>query len=248
VTRSITRLFLSGAAAATLALAGCSAGMISQTADQVAPVPGVSANLDAQTGDGQQVSVRDVAFAYAGVVGYPAGGNAPLQARLFNETAGTVTFSVKVDPAYADSVTLVGGQPKPTANPEPAASPSAAAQPSASTSAGAGPSGSASASPQASAGASAAPSAAPKAEPVKIVIPSGSFVSLDKIAGTYLQVNGLKKALTNGGAIPLIFTVAFGDGAVVAEFKPLTVPVTTPLDEGAPRVTVVSPHAEGEQE
>jgi hypothetical protein len=234
VTRSITKLFLGGAAVASLALTGCSAGMISQTADQVAAVPGASANLSAPVeagsaaGSNGSVSVRDATFLYSGIAGYKAGADAPLQVRIFNDTAGPVTVTVNVDPAHAESVSLVGGAA--AATPSPSDSPSPA--PSASVSASPRVSGSAQPSPS-------APSAPAKPAPVKLTIPSGSYLALDRESGQYLQVNGLKKPLNNASAIPLVFSFTFG--AQSLDMAPLVVPVAPPLDEAAPRTVAVVP-------
>lgn len=88
--RSIT---FAVAAAAVLALSGCGTGLYSQTADQVAPVPGVNATAQGPGGVGS-VDVRNATVPYPGVEGYKAGSEATLQLHLFNQTPDPVRVVV----------------------------------------------------------------------------------------------------------------------------------------------------------
>lgn len=91
--RSIT---IAVVAAAPFALAGCGTGMYSQTADQVAAVPGINVTAPGPQGNGT-VSVRNATVAYAGVDGYKSGSVATVKIWLFNDTPNPVTVVVKTD-------------------------------------------------------------------------------------------------------------------------------------------------------
>ncbi|GLW33827.1 hypothetical protein [Actinoplanes regularis] len=84
------------ATAAVIALAGCSAGQVAETALLDTPIAGV----DAKSADGS-VLVRDVQVEYHGIEGYAKGANAPLTLSLFNQTEKEVTVSITSVPAPA---------------------------------------------------------------------------------------------------------------------------------------------------
>ncbi|HEY0003093.1 MAG TPA: hypothetical protein VGB74_21770, partial [Actinoplanes sp.] len=106
---------------ALLALAGCSAGQVAQTA-QVDPS---IAGLNTQTADGALL-IRNLQVLYNTPAGYPADGTAPLQVSLFNETTQALTVVIRSVPqtghVSAERIGLIGGAA--------AASPSRAAEPS----------------------------------------------------------------------------------------------------------------------
>ncbi len=162
--RIVTAALVAGGCAA-LALAGCSAGQITQTSGQVSAVPGANVTAGA-------IALRNLLVQYNGIGGYPAGGDAPLVVRIFNDGATPVKLvGVRADEATV--VTLVGvptpqGSPAPV-SPSPAASPSESAAPSPS------PSGE----PAASATPSATASAVPSASPTKAPAPPSSVSDLD---------------------------------------------------------------------
>ncbi|MDI1465121.1 hypothetical protein QEZ54_29540 [Catellatospora sp. KI3] len=234
MTRSITMLFAGGATAAALALTGCSAGMQSQTADQVAAVPGAAGgSIETSPGAGNIV-VRDAMVAYPGLQGYKAGADAPLQLRIFNNTKEPVTIT-GVESAAAASVELTSaGAVKATPSTE--ASPSAAA--SASASASAKPS--ASASVAASASPSPSPSPAAPAAAEKITIAPSGYVDLLPTSKQFYVLKGLKAALANGASVPLTIKLSNGQSIVLP-----AVPVATPL-EAMPRSPIALPEGEGE--
>ncbi|NUT37709.1 MAG: hypothetical protein HOV79_32085, partial [Hamadaea sp.] len=98
---------LAAAAAATAALGACSAGQISETAYMVPAVPGVNQSFSVTTANGTSggsVSIRDMTLAFD-AHGYKAGGSAPLQLGIFNDTQAELKVTVGVDPAAAASVT-----------------------------------------------------------------------------------------------------------------------------------------------
>ena len=105
---------------AAVALAGCSAGQIAETALKNPSVYGV--NAQDSTGS---VYVRNLAVAYNGTGGYAAGENASLQVGLYNQTRETITVLISSRPSTAPaggegivaarSVNLVGVTSTPSA-------------------------------------------------------------------------------------------------------------------------------------
>lgn len=220
-------LLAGGAAAAALALTGCSAGMHSQTAEQVAPVPGFSA--DGIPADGQgNIALRDAVLVYPGEKGYAAGADAPLLLRVFNDTEQPVTLD-SVTSNDAAGVKL-GSAADAKATPSPSA---AAASPTASPAAS--PSVKATPSPAVA----PSPSAAPTAAPAKITIQPGGYVELTPAGGQFFTLTGLKKAVPNGAGVHLKLT--FSNGAVIETRDGTVVPVAPPMNP-VPRVPV-SPSA-----
>ena len=82
--------FAIGVAAATLS-AGCSAGQHTQTAVQVAAVSGANQTIEMRDGDRVvgRIALRDLMIQYR-QKGYPAGVNAPLAVRIFNDSPNPV--------------------------------------------------------------------------------------------------------------------------------------------------------------
>src|SRR5690349_23300089 len=99
---------------AAIALAGCSAGQVAETSLKNPSVYGV--NADSPDG---AVFIRNLAVAYNGTTGYPAGADAPLQLGLYNQTKQPVTVLISSQPiaggapnqgvVSAESVGLAGG-------------------------------------------------------------------------------------------------------------------------------------------
>ncbi|MBX6748207.1 MAG: copper chaperone PCu(A)C [Micromonosporaceae bacterium] len=220
---------------AVLALAGCSAGQITQTATQVPPVVGV--NLDA--GD---IALRNLVIAYNGPEGYPAGSDAPLVVRLFNNGHEPVTL-VGVSTDKAEAVVLTGAPTvvSPTGSatqppaPEPTASPTEEASPAPTDTA----------EPTATPTATPTPTPTtqrPTGEPVSVTIPPQSYVLLvpGESDSGHLVLVGLREAIIPGESVNVTFT--FSDGTTVVAPVPLAPPVTA-----VPRATpVVDPgHNEG---
>ena len=109
----VTRRAARATGAATLAavaLAGCSAGQVAETALKNPSVYGVNSDSSDRS-----IFIRNLAVAYPGVAGYPAGGDAPLQVGLYNQTKQAITVLVSSRPATgaegvvsAESVGLTG--------------------------------------------------------------------------------------------------------------------------------------------
>jgi len=210
---------LAAGVGAVLGLAGCSAGQITQTATQVAPVPGANA-------DAGQVALRNLVIEYNGPEGYPAGGDAPLVVRLFNSGTSAVTLTgVTADKAGA--VNLVGTPTVVT----PSASPTATASPSPTVEASPSPEGSPTASPTPT---STPTTATPQARPVSVTIPPQSFVLLVPGEGDagHLVLTGLTEAVAPGEFASVTFTFDDGTSAVVL------VPLAPPTNE-VPRATPI---------
>jgi copper(I)-binding protein len=231
-TRRVFSSALVAGACAALALAGCSAGQVTQTARQVAAVAG--ANITVGT-----IALRDLMIEYNGPEGYRAGEDAPLVVRIFNDGVAPLTLT-GVTSEVAESVTVVGGpgatvSPLPTAtatgSPSPAASPSPAESPS--------PGGSPSPGESPSPAASPTPAPAPVQTPVAIQIPPQSYVLLVPGQGRYLQLNRLKEALVPGASAAVTFT--FDNGTSV----PVRVPLAPPSTEVPRGTPVVPPGEEG---
>jgi hypothetical protein len=235
-------------------LTACGSGQLAETSRIVPAIAGV--DRDIQTPDGT-VKIRNAALAFS-EQGYRAGGNAPLEMVVFNETAKAVT--VRVSTTGARAVEVVGSPTaaSPSAGP-PSASPTAAAYPvpsaSVTSSVTAAPGGSASPGATGSPGASgspgtsgspsaaapsptAAPTSAAPSGPASLQIPPGGYVVLDGASGNYLRVVGLDEDLTVGNSLDLSFDVA---GQTVQ----LPVTIAPPL-EPLPRPSPVVGDEEGE--
>ena len=114
--RVVTYALVAGACAA-LALAGCSAGQLTQTASQVAAVPGANVTVGS-------IALRDLKIQYNGPEGYRPGDDAPLAVRIFNDGTEPVTLT-GVTADKAEAVTLVGGPGVPARAPRPLRAPRA---------------------------------------------------------------------------------------------------------------------------
>jgi hypothetical protein len=208
------------ATVAVIALAGCSAGQVAETAILQPPVSG----LNTQSPDGSLL-IRNLQVVYNSPTGYAAGANAPLQVSLFNQTKQPITVLISSRPQQATGVVsaqqvgLLGGAAaaSPSANPEPSGSrpPANLGLPSEQVDTP-----SANATPPV---ASAAP-AGTEAQPARITIPalsSASYLPGDKES---VQLIGLSDKLAPGRSVSLVFEVSTAD-------QPLTLlaPFAIPL-------------------
>jgi hypothetical protein len=121
------RAALSAGAAtvAVIALSGCSAGQIAETANLKAPVAGVST----ASPDGSLL-IRNLQVVYDSVDGYPANGSAPIEVSLFNQTQSPITVTISSKPVQDQTAGLVSAQQIGLVGDASAASPSAAPEPS----------------------------------------------------------------------------------------------------------------------
>jgi hypothetical protein len=237
VTRSIrgsgrVTLLLAGTAAAGLLLSGCGTGQVAETANKIPSVQGINV----QTSD-NLYKVRGLYLPYPGDKGYQAGGNAPINVVIYNDSQTPVTVTVTTDSAR--EIVLSGAEPAggqtaaPTGSPtEPASASPTATDPNASPSQHLGDSESPSASPTAS-----PTEGAPAGQPARIEIPALSYAQLAG-GGRFLQLVGLNEALRSGQQVNLTFD--FGNGKVIKTGAPVGVPLT-PAAKPSP---VVQPREE----
>ncbi|MFI5493297.1 hypothetical protein [Actinoplanes sp. NPDC051859] len=226
------RAFLAAGAAtvAAVALAGCSAGQVAETALKRASNPGV--NVD---NSNRSIVIRNLSVQYPGTAGYAAGADAPLELGIFNQTKQTITVQVSSQPAAdqanrkglaaARQVGLVGGSAaRPSGAPSALPEPSGSRPPARPINTEQVPS----ADPNRS-----VPVQAPSGTPTKPATPArpavieiGPLGSATFLPGDSEQLValGLTGKLMPGNALTLVFE--FSDGS-----KPLIVqaPVSTPL-------------------
>ncbi len=252
MTRSIRRLpaaLALGALAAGL-LAGCSAGQIAHTSQIVPSVPGAQGVIPIKSPD-EVIYLRNVTLDYPGRQGYAPGDAASLSLWVINESrqavtltgaptsAGQAVLSAGLNSASPCSVprspdapplpstTASGGAPntQPTAvsttgttksTPSSTARSSGSASPSVASSSAAAPP------------APASPSAPVGSAVIKVRIPAGGCVALNRQAAQFLQVVGLAKAVENGTTVPVGFTFVGTDGQTYQTGAALNVPVDVP--------------------
>ncbi|MGW4943845.1 hypothetical protein ACWEOZ_19915 [Actinoplanes sp. NPDC004185] len=219
---------------AAIALAGCSAGQVAETSVKNPSVYGVnSQNSDAS------VYIRNLAVAYDGTTGYPAGATAPLQLGLYNQTRQAITVLISSQPATAAtekdavvsarSVGLVGGastapSAPSTAIPEPSGSRPSDTEDDQNSNQIPSPDPSTNPSP------GEAPSTAPTpagatARPARIEIgPLGAATFLPADAEK-LQAIGLSGKLVPGQSINLVFEFSNGAQPLVLQ-APMAIPLS----------------------
>ncbi|MEU4559814.1 hypothetical protein AB0F72_15635 [Actinoplanes sp. NPDC023936] len=230
-------LVAGAATVAVLALAGCSAGQVAETAMLDTPIGGV----DSQTAAGS-VYIRNLQVEFPGVQGYQAGGNAPLELSLYNQTDNEITVSISSKPTEqaqvvsASQVGVVTGGAAPAApSGAPAETPSAHAPetPAANASetpgahgseAPTGPASDAPSAPIASDGPTAPVVPPVKVAPAQFKIGAQGSALFRPTDAAQLQVIGLSDDLMPGTSVNLVFE--FSDGSPALE---LPAPVANPL-------------------
>jgi hypothetical protein len=199
------------AMAAVIALAGCSAGQVAETAMLKAPVSG----LNTQSPDGSLL-IRNLQVVYNGSDGYATGEDAPIEVGLFNQTQQSITVLISSSPQQdaggsvvsARQVGLSGGAAaaSPSANPEPTGGSSASANSGLPSEQVEAPSAGASDTPSAP----STPTAAPL-EPARITIPALSNVTFLPGGKQSLVAQGLSGQLRPGFALALTVEVSTGN-------------------------------------
>jgi hypothetical protein len=215
--RILTGCALGAGVAALLAVSGCGAGQLANTAQQQSAIAGVN-------GQAGLVSLRNALIPFNGPDGYPQGGAAPIAVSIFNDGLNEVKLVDVTATASASDVVLVGGPA--VATPVPSPTPVAPA-----------PTGSASPSP--SAPPAPAPAAPPGQTSFSIAIPSASYALLLPQYGTYLQLVGLKQPLLPGTAVVVTFSFDNGTSST------MTLPVG-PATAAVPRQPAVVSTTGGE--
>jgi len=185
------------AIAAVIALSGCSAGQVAETAMLKSPISG----LNTQSPDGTLL-IRNLQVAYDGPTGYPANGTAPLQLSLYNQTEQPMTVTITSGPQTGAGPMVVSA----TQIGVGALAPSAEASP--------------------AVGASASPATStPALQPAKFTIPAlGSQTFNPEGGATTLQAQGLSGALKPGYSLALTFQT--DNGATIDALAPFAIPTS----------------------
>ena len=236
--RSTSRSVLAGlVVVAGLALAGCGAGQVAQTALSKPTVDGQMAQLG-------PLAIRDAALEYPAGGVYERGSDARLRMVIVNSGIRPDALVSASSPVATDVTISEGGSAGATgsATPESTASGSETASPGATpTDTGSGtatPSPSASGSPTTSP--EATPTAAATAENARIQIPPNNYVSFRE-DGPRVMLTGLTQQLRPGQNLRVTLTFA-NAGSVT-----MTIAVGTPDAELPPAPTVsVDPDSESE--
>ena len=229
------------ATVAVIALGGCSAGQVAETAMLDAPISG----LDTQSPDGSLL-IRNLQVVYNSPTGYPAGGNAPLQVSLYNESRQPITVVITSTPPQGEVQGVVSARQVGLTGGAAAASPSANPEPS-----GTVPSDTSGLPgeqvPETGQPTSLPPTSAPPAaaaQPARITIQGLSSAVYQPGDEQSLQLIGLSDELRPGNSVSLSFQVSNSN-------QPLNVlaPVAIPLSP-ASRAPGIDPHENlgGEQE
>jgi hypothetical protein len=188
---------------AVIALAGCSAGQVAETAMLKAPVSG----LNTESPDGGML-IRNLQVVYNSPDGYQTGSIAPLEVSLFNQTEQPMTVLISSKPQKADGIvsaeqigvgSTAPASAAPTTEPTPDPSASASTEPT-----------------------------APAVQPAKFTIaPLGSETFLAGDSPT-LQAVGLSGVLIPGLSLSLTFEVQESNQAfdVLVPFGVPTSPVS----------------------
>jgi hypothetical protein len=249
-----TRRVAQAAGAATvavLALAGCSAGQVAETALLKAPVSGLST----QSPDGMLL-IRNLQVVYNSPTGYPANGAAPIELTLFNQSEQPMTVTITSKPAQAGAAGVVTAQqivgpPNPggtASTGAPSTDPSApAADPSASTSDPSAPSSDPSA-PAADPSA-AVPPPADAGQPFRFTIqPLSSESFLPHGRGMVTSPDDVASTSTGLLAVGLSDKLAPGSSlSLVIQADTLTLPIEVQAPFGVPLAPVSrAPGVEGE--
>lgn len=211
-------LVAGAAAVAALALSGCSAGQVAETAILDTPIAGVNA----QSEDGS-VLIRNLQVEYNGVEGYHAQESAPLEVSLYNESNEAVT--VTISPQASERPQVVAGRQVGLVSTATVTTPG---EVSASV---------ASAAPSAGASAPADPATSAKPAQIKLA-PQGSALFRPSDA-SQLQIIGLTEELKPGMGVGLVFEFSNGQAPLNLE-----APVASPLTP-APRGSAEIAEGEG---
>jgi hypothetical protein len=201
------------ATVAVIALAGCSAGQVAETAVLKTPVSGLST----ESPDGSLL-IRNLQVTYNSPTGYPAGAAAPLEVALFNKSKDSITVAISSKPGGSDG--QVSAQQVGVVGSASASASASAAAPS--------PSAAGSASP------STSPSAlvTPAAGPARFTMPPLSSLTFQAGDKQQLQAIGLSGKLFPGASLSLVFEVSTTDKPIEVQ-APFAVP-TSPAPRGEP--------------
>ncbi|WP_249999710.1 hypothetical protein [Actinoplanes sp. M2I2] len=224
------------ATVAVIALAGCSAGQVAETALLDAPISG----LNTQSTDGRLL-IRNLQVVYNSPEGYPANGNAQLELALYNQTTEPLSVLISSRPQQTETEGIVSAQQigltggaaaaSPSANPEPSGSrPSSTALPGPPQQAGGVPD-NPSVQPSTPGAPSIAPS--PSVQPARITIPGLSSATYLPGDEAKVLALGLSDRLAPGNSLSLVVEVS-------GQTQPLEVnaPMAIPLSPASRPATV----------
>jgi hypothetical protein len=241
VNRSTSRSVLAGlVVVGGLALAGCGAGQIAQTAQQKPTVDGQQAQIG-------PIAIRNAALEYPAGGVYERGSEARLRMVVVNGGIAPDTLTSVSSPVATDVTISQGGSAEATGTtPEPSATSSApatsgpSATPTDTATGTAEPTESASGTPSASESAAPTPTAAPTPENARIQIPPNNYVSFRE-DGPRVVLTGLTEQLRPGQNLRV--TLTFENAGSVT----MSIAVGTPEIELPPAPTVsVDPGSESE--
>ncbi|WFE22287.1 hypothetical protein O7621_02645 [Solwaraspora sp. WMMD937] len=196
--RRVAVLFAGAAVASGLLLSGCGAGQLAETATKATAINGV--NLESPDG---AVSVRDLSVPYPGVEGYPAGGSAPVEVGLFNNTNDPVTVRVSAAPVTdEDRATVVGAETVVIGGSEQAGGPTPSPEP----------------------GTAEVPQPDPGRDAI-VQLPANGWALFSTDDTEPLRVTGLAGPLAAGYSVNLAFEFSTG-GAPLVVAAPVDMPLT----------------------
>jgi hypothetical protein len=209
---------------AVIALAGCSAGQVAETAMLKAPVSG----LNTQSPDGGLL-IRNLQVVYNNPVGYEANGSAPIEVGLYNQTQQPITVTISSRPQQEAGESVVSAQQVGLTGGAAAASPSANPEPTGGSSASANLGFQSEQVEPPSAGASTEPTTAPAPttaplQPARITIPALSNVSFLPGDKSSLVASGLSGELRPGSSLSLSIEVSTSNQPIE-----VTAPFAVPL-------------------
>jgi hypothetical protein len=210
------------ATAAVIALSGCSAGQVAETALLKTPISG----LNTQSPDGR-LEIRNLQVVYDDPEGFPANGNAQLELALFNQSTAPITVLISSRPQQdetagivsARQIGLTGGAAaaSPSRNPEPSGSrPSTDEQP--------GGVNQPSVQPSVPTAAPSLP-ATPSVQPARITIPALSSATFLPEDEQKVLALGLSDRLAPGNSLSLVFEVS-GDTQPLEVVAPFAIPLS----------------------
>jgi copper(I)-binding protein len=242
VNRSTSRSVLAGlVVVGGLALAGCGAGQVAQTAQQ-------SPTVDGQNVQVGSLAIRNAALEYPVSGVYERGSDARLRMVVVNTGVATDTLTSVSSPVATDVTISQGGSaeatgsatPEPSDTSSPTPSPTATATPTGTATGTAEPTESATGTPTTSESATPTPAATATPENARIQIPPNGYVSF-RDDGPRVLLTGLTQQLRPGQNLRV--TLTFQNAGSVT----MTIAVGTPETELAPAPTVsVEPGSESE--
>lgn len=225
-TRRVT-LAAGVATAAVIALAGCSAGQVAETAILKTPISG----LNTQSPDGRLL-IRNLQVVYNDPEGYPANGDAVIEVGLFNQTTEEMTVLISSRPLQNEQAGVVSARQIGLSGNAAAASPSANPEPSGTGTdpdevGGSNEQNTGVEQPSTPPSLAGTPSVAPTASlrPARITLPALSSQIFLPEGDAQLVAAGLSDELRPGNSLSLVFEVS-GQSQPIELTAPFAVPLS----------------------